>query len=73
MICPYCDEWSNTKIADCTVCQGTGIAYRWDLALEYYPNIKKLGLTVHDYNCSWMVIADRLEEKLKILLEKSNE
>lgn len=39
--------------------------HRWDQALEFYPNIKKFGLSICDYNCTWYVSADRLEALLK--------
>lgn len=40
-------------------------AYRWDAALEYYPEIKKAGLQVSDYNCTWYVSADSIEKLLR--------
>jgi hypothetical protein len=68
MTCQFCDGWDGN---DCKVCKGTGEAHRWDQALEYYPSIKQLGLTIHDHNVTWYVNADYLEPKLKELLEKA--
>lgn len=69
MICSFCGPWENISTKDCTVCKGTGEAYRWDQALEYFPNIKQLGLSVSDYNCNWWVDAESLEKKLKELIK----
>lgn len=49
----------------------TGTNYRHEAALEAYPNIKKLGLTVCDYNCTWYVSAEQLENILKNTQESS--
>lgn len=70
MKCTFCDDWSNVKTSDCKVCKGTGEAYRWEQALEYYPNIKEFGLGVCDYNCSWWVSADQLEKLLEGMKRK---
>lgn len=67
MTCTFCGDWKNVATKDCKVCGGTGWAYRFDQALEYFPNIKQIGLQVSDYNCSWWVSADSLEKKLEEL------
>lgn len=42
---------------------------RFEEALDYFPNIKALGLSVSDYNCTWYVDAVRLEKKLQKIKE----
>lgn len=44
--------------------------HRLDEALDYFPNIKDLGLSVFDYNCTWYVNAERIDKKLEILNDK---
>lgn len=43
--------------------------HRWDKALKEFPYIKKTGLTVCDYNCTWYVNAEKVENKLKELYD----
>jgi hypothetical protein len=43
---------------------------RLDEALEFFPNIKDLGLTVVDYNCTWYTDAERADKKFEILNDK---
>lgn len=44
--------------------------HRVRFALEYFPNIKELGLTVCYYNCTWYVNAERVDKKFEILNDK---
>lgn len=56
---PSVSEMRLVKIKDLTP------SNRFDAVLEFYPEIKKAGLQVFDYNCSWWVSADTIEKLLR--------
>lgn len=43
------------------------MTHRFDEALEYFLNLKKHGLTVIDYNCTWYIQAKKVDVELDIL------